>query len=125
MNDYKSCPFQKAKRLQDDAAAQNFEWREIRDILDKCHEELSELEQAIQSGKKQDIEEELGDLLFVLANIGRNTNIDPVLALTKSNDKFSSRFNGMLSDAKNLDKAFYDLSLLEMQDLWKAQKTKP
>ena len=117
-------PFDTAIQLQHNAASQNFEWPHIKDIVDKCREELEELEQAIEAQDQKNIEEELGDLLFALVNIARNTATDPSESLSKANAKFLSRYNGMIDDANSLDKDFSQLSLSEMKTLWQAQKAK-
>ena len=70
------------------------------------------------------IKEELGDLLFVLANLGRYIDIDAEDALQKANAKFVKRFNGMLADAKSQEMEFKDFNDDAMMSLWRAQKRK-
>ncbi|MAQ71430.1 MAG: hypothetical protein CL565_04470 [Alphaproteobacteria bacterium] len=124
MKMHKNNLFYKAIELQDEAARQNFEWKSLNDILKKCREELEELEESIALGDLESIEEELGDLLFVLANIGRNTKIDPNMALENSINKFINRYKGMIESSNVQNKVFSKLSSEEMLTLWKAQKNK-
>lgn len=83
----------KARKIQDKAARVGFEWPDITGVLDKLDEEISELRQAISAGDSRQTEEELGDVLFVLANAGRHLGLCSEIALTATIDKFVRRFN--------------------------------
>jgi tetrapyrrole methylase family protein/MazG family protein len=85
-------PLQEAYELQTQAAKYKFDWPNKDLIIEKVKEELNELLEAIKKSDKEKIEEEIGDLLFVIVNLSRYLKIDPSLALKKSNLKFKRRF---------------------------------
>ncbi len=86
--------FIRSVKLQKKAAKTGFDWQEVSPIFDKVREELGELEDEIhKSDNQQRQEEEFGDLLFILANLGRRLKIDPEEALRKANTKFVRRFS--------------------------------
>lgn len=116
----------KAMRLQEKAKQVGFEWENTAQVWDKVKEEENELLEAIQKGNQQDIEEEFGDLLFSLVNYSRFLKIDAENALEKTNKKFISRFIKMEEAAANKGLDLYNMTLVEMDDLWnqiKKQKT--
>ena len=112
----------RAEKLQKRAARTGFDWTEPEDILDKLAEETDEVKDAIQSGDPDEIEDEIGDLLFVAANLARRFRLDPEIALRRSNAKFERRFRAMelLAQEKGMD--FSDLSLTEQDALWREVK---
>lgn len=115
----------RAQKLQKKAARQGFEWTDISDFLDKLDEEVSEFRDAIEyQQSEEDIEIELGDILFVLANIGRHFGINAETALRKTNNKFYNRFSGMESDLKQKNKIISEQSIEDLLALWTAQKRK-
>ena len=82
----------KAVKLTKYAAVIGFDWPHVDQVFEKLNEEVAELHEAIDSGDQQHIEEELGDLLFVCANVARHLKVDPSVALRKANKKFEQRF---------------------------------
>ncbi len=114
----------RAQKLQKKAAKTGFEWTKAEDILDKLEEEIGEFRDAAASNSLQDKREELGDMLFVVANLGRIMGINPEEALRDCNTKFERRFNGMEDDLSKEDKVISDLTLEEMTQLWVKQKQK-
>lgn len=107
----------RAVKLQRRAARIGFDWKNPRDVLDKIAEETEELVEVIDSGNQDKIEDEFGDLLFVIANLSRHLNVDPEAALRRANEKFSRRFRHIekrLGEAGRLGEA----SLEEMEALW-------
>lgn len=112
----------KANRIQEKVRGVGFDWDSREQIWDKVTEELDELKQAIVSGKKVDIESELGDLFFSLINAARLYEIDPESALEKTNRRFMKRFNYLEQKtlAKNL--SLHDLTLDEMNEIWEEAK---
>lgn len=112
----------RAEKLQKRAARTGFDWTDPRDILDKLDEETLEVKEAIASGVPEDIEDEIGDLLFVAANLARRFNLDPEATLKKSNEKFERRFRGMEALARETGEDFSKLSLAAQDNLWKAVK---
>ncbi len=112
----------KAVKLTKYAAVIGFDWPNISQVFEKLDEEISELNEAIKESDTSHIEEELGDLLFVCANIARHLNIDPSSALRKANNKFEQRFRSVEEKAK-LDqpkKKNFDLKVLN--ELWNQVK---
>ncbi len=108
----------KAMRLQEKAKQVGFEWEVKEQVWEKVEEEKLELLQAVQSGNKSDVEEELGDLLFSVINYARFVNVDPENALALTNKKFIDRFSSMEKLALAGGKALTDMSLEEMDALW-------
>src|ERR1051325_2716697 len=97
----------KASRLTEKAARVGFDWRRTEDVFEKLEEEIGELREAIDSGDEQQVHDEIGDLLFTIANIARKLNVNAEEALQSSNRKFRRRFESMESvvrrDGRNLD----------------------
>ena len=112
----------RAEKLQKRAARTGFDWTEPRDILKKLDEETREVTEAIDSGTLDAIEDEIGDLLFVSANLARRFKLDPEVALRKANAKFERRFRAMERLAESQGRVFSSLSLAEQDTLWKAVK---
>ena len=112
----------KANRIQEKVRGVGFDWDSREQIWDKVTEELNELKQEIASGRKVDIESELGDLFFSLINAARLYEIDPEAALEKTNRKFIKRFSYL--EEKTLAKglSLRDLSLDEMNEIWEEAK---
>ncbi len=112
----------RAEKLQKRAARTGFDWTNPEDILDKLAEETQEVKDAIAGGVEAEIEDEIGDLLFVAANLARRFSFDPETALKKSNQKFERRFRAMETLAAERGQDFSALSLAEQDALWKAVK---
>ena len=108
----------KAARLTEKAARVGFDWRRTEDVFDKLDEEIAELREAVASGDTAHVHEEIGDLLFTIANIARKVNVNPEEALQSTNRKFMSRFQSMETQAPN----FEQLTLEEMDKLWDEAK---
>lgn len=108
----------KASRLTEKAARVGFDWRRTEDVFDKVDEEIAELREAVASGNTAHVHEEIGDLLFTIANIARKVNVNPEEALQSTNRKFMSRFQAMESRVDN----FEGMSLEEMDQLWDEAK---
>lgn len=114
----------RAQKLQKRAARVGFEWENAVDVLDKLEEEIAELRQAIGSKDAKSIHEEIGDMMFCVVNFGRMLEVDCEQSLRDCNDKFTRRFNGIENELKLKNKAFSDVNLNELEDLWQAQKLK-
>ena len=112
----------KAIRIGDKARGAGFDWDRPEDVWDKIKEELAEFEQAQKSGKQEDIESELGDVMFSLINFARLNQIDPELALERTNKKFIHRFTYMEAKARDMGKSLEDMKLGEMEVLWQEAK---
>ncbi|MAI89398.1 nucleoside triphosphate pyrophosphohydrolase [Ponticaulis sp.] len=112
----------RAEKLQKRAARVGFDWPNAKNVLEKLDEEVDEVKTAIDSGVRDDIEDEIGDLMFVLVNLCRKTGIDPEKALKRANGKFVRRFEGMESIARERDQDFGALALDEQEALWQEVK---
>lgn len=105
----------RAVKLQKRAARVGFDWTNPRDVLDKIAEETEELVAAVESGDRYAIEDEYGDVLFVMANLSRHLNIDPEASLRRANEKFRRRFHHI---EVTLGARLGEASLEEMEALW-------
>ena len=112
----------RAEKLQKRAAKVEFDWPRTSDVLDKLNEESLELVDAIDKSNQMEIEEEVGDLLFTMVNLARRLEINPEQALTRTNDKFRKRLNGIEDELRKTGKTLNDVSSDELEILWEAQK---
>ena len=108
----------KAMRLQEKSKTVGFEWDNTSQVWDKVKEELRELEEAVVTGSKDKMEDELGDVFFSLVNFARFLQLDAENALERTNKKFIKRFTGMESAAAAENKLLHNMSLQEMDALW-------
>jgi MazG family protein len=113
----------KATRLTEKAARVGFDWRRTEDIFEKLDEEIGELRAAIASGDKQEVEHEIGDLLFTIGNIARKMDVNAEEALQHSNRKFTRRFEAIERAARESGRNLDQLSLEEMDALWDDAKS--
>jgi len=114
----------KAMRLQEKAKQVGFEWDNTQQVMDKVQEELQELQEALQTGNQQEVEDEFGDLLFSLVNYSRFLKVDAENALERTNKKFIRRFQQMETLAAQQGRQLSDMTLTEMDGLWNEIKTK-
>ncbi|MDR6635954.1 ATP diphosphatase [Phyllobacterium sp. 1468] len=113
----------RALKLQQKAAKVGFDWSEAAPILNKIEEEISELKEAIASGDRQDTEEEYGDLLFAMVNLGRHLRLEPESALRGTNEKFRKRFHYIERKLAEQQQSLDAATLEEMEALWQEAKT--
>ena len=113
----------RALKLQNRAARVGFDWPGPGDVLAKITEETAELVEARDSLGPEAMEEEFGDLLFVMANLGRHLKIDPEQALRRANAKFTRRFGAIEAALAAEGRRPEDSDLAEMDRLWDAAKT--
>lgn len=123
----------KAEKLQSKAAKVGFDWDSLKEPLNKVIEEFSEFEELIPTGEIPPVphgvewdklEDEFGDILFALVNVGRFMKINPELALLRTNNKFIKRFQYIENKASEAGKNLSDMTLAEMDSLWEEAKTK-
>jgi MazG family protein len=106
-----------AQQISSKAAAVGFDWENAEQVLDKLDEELDELDEARAGGSREELEGEIGDLLFVLVNLARFVKVDPEQALRKTNAKFRKRFAHVEAGAK-----LPGATIEEMEALWQEAK---
>jgi MazG family protein len=115
----------KAYRMTEKAAAVGFDWRRPRDVIGKLHEEVAELEEALEDVDAPSdvaIRDELGDVLFVMANLARHLGIEPETALQRSNSKFKRRYQAMEVAARATGRSLGELELEQQDALWEEAK---
>jgi len=108
----------KANRIQEKAAGVGFDWDRLNQVYDKVYEELDELNEAIKSKKSDQIEEELGDVLFSIVNLSRHIDINPEVALDKSIIKFIDRFHSLENYMNKNKLEFKNQDLSDLDKLW-------
>ena len=113
---------QRACKLQKKASKVGFDWRQTGPVRDQVGLELAELDQALEEGDRDAIEDELGDVLFSMVNLARHLKIDPDLALRRASDKFEGRFRKVESLAEG-PLSDYDEAALDA--LWRQAKKTP
>jgi tetrapyrrole methylase family protein/MazG family protein len=113
-----------AYQLTQKASKVGFDWPDIQGVLKKLDEELMEFREALRHRDPKRAQEELGDLLFVLANVARFLQINPEQALRKTIQKFISRFHYVEVSLKKRGKSLRQSDLIEMDQLWEEAKHK-
>ncbi|MBZ5557517.1 MAG: nucleoside triphosphate pyrophosphohydrolase [Acidobacteriia bacterium] len=111
------------------AASVNFDWSRTADVVDKIQEEVDELRHEVADGRAGDpgsdvrAEEEMGDLLFSIAQLARQLGIEPETALRKANDKFTKRFTTLEHAVSTSGRAMKDMTLEELEQEWQRAKS--
>jgi ATP diphosphatase len=109
----------RAEKLQRRASSVGFDWNNADLVVEKIAEEAREVAEARTQAER---EEEVGDLLFVVANLARHLKVDPEAALRAANAKFTRRFKHIEGELQRRGVALGDASLQEMEDLWQDAK---
>ena len=114
----------RAEKIQKRAARVGFDWATIGPVIDKIEEELRELRAELEAGKIEHakVADELGDVLFAVANLARHCKVDPEVALRATNDKFEKRFRHIERRLAETGRTPSDASLEEMEVLWQEAK---
>ncbi|MEA2082854.1 MAG: nucleoside triphosphate pyrophosphohydrolase [Thermodesulfobacteriota bacterium] len=112
----------RAQRISERAARAGFEWPNLNKVFEKLDKEISELKQAVSNKDRDKMTEEIGNLLFAVANISRLTRTDSENALRASTDKFVNRFTNMEQILKTSEKIIPDLNKKALNDLWDQAK---
>jgi MazG family protein len=115
----------RAYEISSRAAASGFDWARAQDVLDKIDEEVAEVRHEIESGATGDLsraEEEMGDLLFAIANLSRKLGIEPEAALRRANEKFTARFEALEEAFVRRGKPLSEATLEEMEAEWQHLK---
>lgn len=111
-----------ANKLTRKAAKVGFDWENTKQIFDKFDEEINELKDALFKDETKNIEEEIGDLLFVVVNLARKLDVEPETALKKTNRKFRQRFKFIEAELNSNGKSLEKSNLEEMDALWNKAK---
>jgi tetrapyrrole methylase family protein/MazG family protein/ATP diphosphatase len=114
----------RAVKLSKRAARVGFVWPSVKEVLEKLHEEVEELEAEIGAGDLEKARQEMGDVLFVVANLARTLDVDPEDALRYANAKFARRFRYIEEALAERGKTPEQSDLAEMDALWDEAKTK-
>ncbi len=115
----------RAEKIQKRAARVGFDWASTGPVIDKIEEELGELRTEIEAGTVDQarLTDELGDVLFAVANLARHCKVDPEVALRATNDKFEKRFRYIEKRLAEQGRKPADASLEEMEAFWQEAKT--
>jgi len=111
-----------AQQLTSRAANVGFDWQNAAQVLEKLHEELAEFDEARRNSSAEELEGELGDMLFVLVNLARFVKVDPEQALRRTNAKFRKRFGYIEQKLAEEGKSPAESTLAEMDALWEESK---
>jgi nucleoside triphosphate diphosphatase len=112
----------RAAKLTARAARVGFDWPDAAAVLAKLDEEVAELRAELPDARPERLADEVGDLLFVLANLARKLDLDPEACLQQANLKFSNRFNAVEQASADAGKTLPEMSLEEMEDWWQKIK---
>jgi MazG family protein len=112
----------RSAKLGQRAARVGFDWPETAGVLDKIREELDELQHAVAKGEPEHVREELGDLLFSVAQLARHLRVDPEGALRDAGEKFERRFRQMEARLAEQGRSPASASAMELEALWAQAK---
>ena len=120
-------PLAKAARIQSKAAHVGFDWEkgDLDPLYDKVDEEIEEIHRAVESGDREKIEEEVGDLLFAAVNLARHLDVNPDSALGKANRKFSERFRIVEAMVHDTGSPWSSFTLEALDGFWQEAKKTP
>ncbi len=111
-----------AQRMQEKAASVGFDWQEVTPAIDKLEEEVKEFQEAYANKDIEEMQNELGDMLFSIVNIARKSGFDTESALRRTIKKFESRFKKVESHFKNNGKNMLDANLEQLDEIWEITK---
>ena len=112
----------RAAKLTARAARVGFDWPDAPAVLSKLDEEVAEVRAELSDADPDRLADEVGDLLFVVANLARKLDLDPEACLRQANRKFERRFNGMEQQVASAGNTLADISLEEMELIWQKVK---
>lgn len=107
-------------KIQNRAAKLQFDWPDVEPVFDKLNEEIAEVREAIKADNHDAIEDEIGDVLFVVANIARHLKVDPEQAVRRTNEKFANRFRYLEQEVAKTGKDKFTLA--ELDGFWEMAK---
>jgi tetrapyrrole methylase family protein / MazG family protein len=111
-----------AQQIASKAARVGFDWENPDQVIEKLHEELGEFAEARRNASQEQLEDELGDMLFVLVNLARFVKVDPEQALRRTNAKFRRRWSHIENRLRERGKKPEESDIQEMEDLWQESK---
>ena len=111
-----------AQQIASRAAGVGFDWENADQVIEKLHEELGELDEARRNASPDELENEIGDLLFVVVNLARFMKVDPEQALRRTNRKFRERFGYIERKLAERGKSPHESNIQEMEALWQEAK---
>ncbi len=114
-----------AQQIASRAAGVGFDWENAEQVIEKLHEELAEFAEARTDQNQSNLEDEMGDMLFVLVNLARFVKVDPEQALRRTNAKFRARFGHIERTLAERGKKLQDSNIAEMEALWQEAKVSP
>lgn len=114
----------KAQRLQERASKVGFDWEDMNGALKKLEEEIHEFKKAVEKKEIDGIEDELGDMLFVIVRLSNFVNVNPEYALQRTINKFIKRFSHVEEEALRQGRNLSDMTLEEMDAIWNEAKDK-
>ena len=114
----------RAQKAQKKAARVNFDWTDLCDVMAKVDEELAEAREAISSGQRKAIADEIGDLLFAVVNLARKASLDAETLLQDATDKFVARFSRVEDELRARGKKLGEVGLDELDQIWNAHKAR-
>jgi tetrapyrrole methylase family protein/MazG family protein len=114
----------RAHRLSEKASRVGFDWDSASEVLEKVHEEVAELQAAVELGDPTAVEAELGDVLFALTSLGRHLDMQAEDALQRANDRFIRRFRYIEARLAERQQDLHQTSVQEMNTLWEEAKSK-
>ncbi len=119
----KSLPaLQRAFRLGERAGRVGFDWKKAEDVLEKVKEEIEEIKAVLKNAPKEKLKEEIGDLLFTVANFSRKLDINPEEALKTALNKFETRFKLLEKEVEKRGLSWENLSIEELDQMWESIK---
>ena len=113
---------QRSQKIQKRVSSVGFDWPDTKGVFEKIKEELSELEEAVESKNKESIQEEIGDLYMIITNLSEKLGVDSEEALRKSNIKFEKRFNYIEKELGKDNIKVSEMDLDELNTLWDDSK---
>ncbi len=111
-----------AQRMQEKAASVGFDWPDVAPAVDKLEEEVKEFKEAYKKKNIEEMQDELGDIIFSIVNIARKSGFDSESALRRTINKFESRFKKVENQFNKNDKNMLDASLEQLDEIWEITK---
>jgi tetrapyrrole methylase family protein/MazG family protein len=107
-----------AQKVSERARRAGFDWPNVKDVTEKIDEEVLELKEALEAGDRENLEEELGDLLFAIASLSRHLNLEAEDALRSATRKFIRRFQRMEEIAEKQGRSVREMNMDELEEIW-------